>query len=241
MDKKEIKKFLQKVWYFIWESNSIWSWIVNIILAFVIIKFLVYPGLGLVLGTSHPIVAVVSGSMEHRITPVCTEFKEQKFLFTEYKRCLNYNYSLCGNIYPRKQRVDYNFYWNECGNWYSSNVNITKAEFEKFIFRNGFNKGDIIVLKGKPPEKINVGDVIVFRNKRPDPIIHRVVKKWKFNGKYYFQTKGDHNSDSTKTNILDEKNISQDDVIGRASLRIPYLGWIKIAFVGFLRLIGIVR
>ena len=66
MDKKQLKTVLKKTWYFIWEDDSVLSWIVNIILAFILIKFLVYPGLGLVLGgTSHPIVAVVSSSMEH--------------------------------------------------------------------------------------------------------------------------------------------------------------------------------
>ncbi|MBN1645350.1 signal peptidase I [Candidatus Woesearchaeota archaeon] len=65
MNCKEIKRIWSKIWFFIWEDNSIWSWIINIILAFVIIKFLVYPGLGFVLGTTHPIVAVVSSSMEH--------------------------------------------------------------------------------------------------------------------------------------------------------------------------------
>ncbi|MBW2993462.1 hypothetical protein KY317_02720, partial [Candidatus Woesearchaeota archaeon] len=61
----KFKEIVHKTWDFIWNSNSVWSWIVNIILAFVIIKFLLYPGLGLVTGTSHPIVAVVSNSMEH--------------------------------------------------------------------------------------------------------------------------------------------------------------------------------
>ena len=65
MNKKKVKKRLKKIWYFIWEDNSIWSWIVNIILAFVLIKFIVYPGLGFLLSTSHPVVAVVSESMEH--------------------------------------------------------------------------------------------------------------------------------------------------------------------------------
>lgn len=60
-----LKSALKKTWHFIWNDNSIWSWLVNIVLAFIIIKFVVYPGLGLLLGTSHPIVAVVSGSMEH--------------------------------------------------------------------------------------------------------------------------------------------------------------------------------
>ncbi len=67
MGKRKFKKLLKKIWYFIWEDDSIWSWIVNIILAFVIIKFIVYSGLGFMLSTSHPIVAVVSGSMEHKI------------------------------------------------------------------------------------------------------------------------------------------------------------------------------
>src|SRR3989344_3526786 len=61
----EIKKLLKIFWKFLWEEDSILSWIVNIILAFLIVKFLLYPGLGLLLGTSYPIVAVVSGSMEH--------------------------------------------------------------------------------------------------------------------------------------------------------------------------------
>ena len=57
---------LKKIWNFIWHSNSLLSWVVNIILAFLIVKFLIYPGLGFALGgTSHPIVAVVSASMEH--------------------------------------------------------------------------------------------------------------------------------------------------------------------------------
>ncbi|HLC97150.1 MAG TPA: signal peptidase I [Candidatus Nanoarchaeia archaeon] len=58
-------KQLKRIWHFIWDDDSIWSWIVNIILAFILIKFLVYPGLGLILSTSHPVVAVVSSSMEH--------------------------------------------------------------------------------------------------------------------------------------------------------------------------------
>ena len=73
-EKKEAKKekepkkpttWYGEVWYFIWHDNSVASWIVNIILAYVIIKFIVYPGLGLIFGTHFPIVAVVSNSMEH--------------------------------------------------------------------------------------------------------------------------------------------------------------------------------
>lgn len=56
----------KKIWYFIWKDDSFLSWCVNVILAFVIVKFLIFPGLGFALGTSHPVVAVVSESMNHQ-------------------------------------------------------------------------------------------------------------------------------------------------------------------------------
>lgn len=59
------KSTIIKIWKFIWNDNSVWSWLVNIVLAFVLIKYMIYPLLGLMLGTQYPLVAVVSGSMEH--------------------------------------------------------------------------------------------------------------------------------------------------------------------------------
>jgi signal peptidase I len=59
-------KTLRRVWHFLWEEDSLLSWLVNIVLAFIIVKFIVYPGLGLLLGTGYPVVAVISASMEHR-------------------------------------------------------------------------------------------------------------------------------------------------------------------------------
>ena len=65
MDKEKVKSFLKRAWHFIWSEDSILSWIANVILAFLLIYFIVYPVLGFIFGTSFPIVAVVSGSMEH--------------------------------------------------------------------------------------------------------------------------------------------------------------------------------
>ncbi|MBU0628221.1 MAG: signal peptidase I [Nanoarchaeota archaeon] len=198
MDKKKVKSALKKTWWFIWEDDSIWSWIVNIILAFVLIKFIVYPGLGLLFSTSYPIVAVVSGSMEHD--------------------------------------GSFNNWWSSQQSWYVSR-NITQEEFSDFRFKNGFNKGDIMILYGKKPKDIQIGDVVVFRSARPDPIIHRVVKEWELNGKYYFQTKGDHNSDSITSVGLDETNIPEDNLLGKAVVRVPLLGYIKIWFVEIIQLV----
>ncbi|MEM4244698.1 MAG: signal peptidase I [Candidatus Nanoarchaeia archaeon] len=61
----DFAKTFRRVWHFLWEEDSALSWIVNIALAFLLVKFIIYPGLGFVLGTGYPVVAVVSGSMEH--------------------------------------------------------------------------------------------------------------------------------------------------------------------------------
>ena len=226
MNSKKVKKGLKKVWWFIWESDSIWSWLVNILLAFIIIKFLVYPGLGLMLGTTHPVVAVVSSSMEHNALPVCLrhdsnggcmQFKEGK-------------YQICGAEIDEKGFMDIDEYFAVCGSWYLNNTEITQSMFREFRFKNGFNKGDIMVLGN--PKNIKVGDTIVFVSAhKPEPIIHRVIK---VNGETY-TTKGDHNGDSGSF----EKRIQKENIIGKAVMKIPWLGWIKIGFVGLLKLMGI--
>jgi len=199
---KSRKEIFKGIWHFIWEDNSIWSWIVNVVLAFILIKFIVYPGLGLILVTSHPIVAVVSESMEHN--------------------------------------ANFDDWWDKNGQWYENNK-IEKNKFSQFSLKNGFNKGDIIILKGKKTEDIRLGEVIVFQNSRPDPIIHRVVDKWQNNSEYFFKTKGDNNKEPIKNKILDETNINQNHIIGSALLKVPFLGYIKIWFIDILMIIGIIK
>ncbi len=194
----DYKKILKQVWHFIWEEDSIWSWLVNIVLAFVLIKFIVYPGLGFALNTSHPVVAVVSESMEHN--------------------------------------SNFNEWWDNANKWYTDK-GIKKEDFASFPLKNGFNKGDIMVLKGKKPENIKIGDVIVFWSAKRDPIIHREVNKWQENEAYYFQTKGDNyktNPASIKNPLLDETKISEEQIVGTAILRIPLLGYIKVWFTEFI-------
>ena len=188
------------LWYFIWDDDSLISWIVNILLAFVIIKFLLYPGMGLIMATDYPIVAVVSESMEH----------DGNFDMWWSSS------AICGSQYCSQSQYYFNY-------------GIEVDEFKDFKFSNGFNKGDLMILRGKEPKDIKIGDILVFDGNRQDPIIHRVIKKWYQEDEYHFQTKGDHNSDSY-AQIL-ETDISQDDVVGVAVGRVPLLGWIKIMFV----------
>ena len=192
MNWSEAKRLWGKVWYFIWEDDSVWSWLVNIVLAFLLVKFIIYPLLGFLLGTAFPVVAVVSGSMQHN-------------------------------------GVSFDPWWESNKEFYI-NLGISKDDFSNYIFRNGFNKGDIIVLLGVKPKDIKRGMVIVYSTTRYQyPIIHRAVDIQNTNDKILVETKGDNNQ------VQDPEFVNEGQVLGRAVLKIPYLGWIKIMFT---RMIG---
>ncbi|MDO8555750.1 MAG: signal peptidase I [Nanoarchaeota archaeon] len=179
--------FWKNTWNFLWHDDSILSWIVNVIIAFILVKFVLYPGIGLMLGTDYPIVAVISGSMEH----------EENFEN-----------------------------WWQNNEAYYKKYNITKEAFKTYPFKNGFNKGDIMILKGKEPKAIKVGDVVVYQsNLNSNPIIHRVITITN-NGTFMYATKGDHNK------IIDPQPVQEQQIqhTGIAVFKIPYLGWIKILF-----------
>lgn len=203
--KEEAKDMGKRIWNFIWHEDSAWSWIANIILAFVIIKFIFYPVLGLLVGTGFPIVAVVSGSMEHD---------------GSFDAWWNSD-AICGEIKCTQEE-------------YYAGYGLTKGDFLDYRFMNGFNKGDIMVLLGLSPEKIKKGDVVVFMTNRPDPIIHRVIKIGLNEWGYNFQTKGDHNLESININGFSEIGISEKQILGKAVFRVPYLGWIKVWFADYI-------
>ena len=168
------------------------------------------------MGTQLPLAGVESGSMEHQIVK------------NEVGRL-----TLCDKSFPEgyKEYITFDKYWEYCGDWYKDH-GITQSYFSKFPLRNGFSKGDIIIVWGRFTPK--VGDIIIFKpnldSTAPRPIIHRVVKIE--NG--IMQTKGDHNDQQlTALNNYyktDETNITRDQIIGKAIFKIPYLGWVKIWF-----------
>ena len=158
-----IKENLKKFWNFVWKEDSWQSWIVSLILAFIIVKFIFFPLLSLILGTSLPLVVVESGSMHH-------------------------SGSFIGNIFETKS--NFNEWWQQAGNWYEEK-SITKEQAEKWQLRIGLEKGDIIVVyrRGEP----EVGDIIIFNANTQYPIIHRVISISEVNGNKVYSTKGDNN------------------------------------------------
>ncbi len=101
------------------------------------------------------------------------------------------------------------------------------------------NKGDLLFLRGMDPEHIkernseHEGDIIVYdasglwEGAPEDPIVHRVIDKFKKDGKWYFITKGDANK------AKDEEPVPGHRILGVVVGRIPYVGWIKIMLTEF--------
>ncbi len=104
--------------------------------------------------------------------------------------------------------------WND---WYLEKgfENVTS-----FPFQDGLHNGDLVILKGVHSfEDINIGDVIVYMDDEPgdrEKVIHRVAVINKEGG--FIRTRSD------KYGGLDPK-IQIDDVIGKAVLSVPYLGY----------------
>jgi len=63
--KFNVKKFFDKLWFILWKDDSLKGWIVSIIFLFVFIKFVFFPLLSFVTGTSLPLAIVESCSMYH--------------------------------------------------------------------------------------------------------------------------------------------------------------------------------
>lgn len=182
---------IKKTWVFL-KEDSWQSWIVSLILIVIGIKFVLFPGLTLLTGSSLPLVVVESCSMYHSSS--------------------------------------FESWWGSNAGWYRDYKNISKEEFESYSFKNGLNKGDIIFTLG--PKKIKKGDIIIFTPNEGSnsryPIIHRVVRE------FPIATKGDNNNDQLRGNNnvaqVDETDIKDSQIISKAVLKIPYLGWAKLIF-----------
>ena len=138
MHKNSIKKILKQFWFIVWEDDSWYSWIISALVAFLLIKFIVYPILGLVFATSYPIVAVVSGSMEHPGT------------FNDFWN----DRAICASSFCTQGE-----FFNE--------IDITKETFQTFSFKNGFNTGDIMILFGNTEKEVGDIIVFMSKGGQP--------------------------------------------------------------------------
>jgi len=117
-----------------------------------------------------------------------------------------------------------------------SELEITKTEFQSFIFKNGFSKGDILFIVGANPDKLKIGDIIAFKSgTRNTPVIHRIIGIKEEDGTKIFTTIGDNNAKMLIPNNnvggVDEREITEQQIVGKAVFRLaPALGWVKLIF-----------
>lgn len=102
-------------------------------------------------------------------------------------------------------------------------------------FERTLHVGDLIIVQGVNPEDLNAdypnSDIIVFHKpgNEEDLIVHRIVSKEERDGILYFDTKGDGNAakwPSTPIAVDPWSPVSEDLVVGKVILRIPWIGHI---------------
>jgi len=192
-------EFWQKFWFVVWKDDSFRGWLLSLLFIFIVIKFIFFPFLNLVTGTTLPLAIVESCSMYH-----------DKNIFN-----------------------DFDDWWFNHQEKYSE-FDLTMNTFENSKFKKGFTKGDVLFIIGTGPEKLNIGDVIIFNGNERNPIIHRImtIQQDPITQKYIFSTIGDNNNGQ----LIVEKNISEDQIVGKAVARIaPYIGWGKLVFFEYKR------
>jgi signal peptidase I len=113
--------------------------------------------------------------------------------------------------------TEFDDWWEKNEPWYEAR-RIYEYNFSDFPFKNGLNKGDIILVSGRG--KYNVGDIIIFKSNYQYPLIHRLIDTDPY------ATKGDKNFDQLDA----ERSIEDDQVLGKAVVRVPGLGWLKLIF-----------
>jgi len=84
--------------------------------------------------------------------------------------------------------------------------------------------GDAVLLLKVKPEEIRIGDIISYTKVVPfasmQIVTHRVVEANDYGDSYFFKTKGDANPNP------DSWNVTPEEIIGKAVITIPKIGYI---------------
>lgn len=88
-----------------------------------------------------------------------------------------------------------------------------------FPFQEGFERGDLLIVRRASQSEISVGDVIIYKKSYQEiPIVHRVVEIVKKNNRVWYVTKGDANS-------TPDNPVAFEEIVGKAIFMIPKIGY----------------
>jgi signal peptidase len=107
--------------------------------------------------------------------------------------------------------------------WGSSGLlGVKPTIIESGSMQPNLNVGDVTIIVPLAPDTIRIGDIIQYHTSET-VIVHRVIAKDMQNGQLLFTTKGDAN------NAPDAEPVNEHQVMGKAVLTIPKIGWVSIA------------
>ena len=112
-------------------------------------------------------------------------------------------------------------------------------------FEPTLHVGDIIIIQGVSPRDLNTNypdsDVIIFRRPgNPDVlIVHRIMAAQEIDGKLYFTTKGDGNTEKDYWVGSPQGAVSEDMIVGKLLIRIPWIGHIPLFINSMAETLGI--
>ena len=200
---------LKKFWHWLWHDDSVLSWVTSILIAFIAIKYVIYPLLGLLMGTQFPIVAVVSDSMEHN-QPF------DQWWAIQQDHYLRHNITMDDfQEFPMPRGFD------------KGDIIVLVGVAEERV-----EPGDIIVYWGGKAYPI-IHRVIAVNGDGT------FQTKGDNNPGQIIQPPLDERRIPYDRPCLDEADGTCDIVLGKAVFRVPWLGWVKIWAVDLLRLLGL--
>ena len=131
----------------------------------------------------------------------------------------------CSMSHSNKERIELTHY-----KWLENNLGYSRDYINSFPFKNGFDAGDVGIVKKE--KKYKVGEVIVFlKDNMKAPIIHRIIK---INEDGTYQTKGDNNNAPLEV----ESSIKNNEIIGKVIFIIPKIGYLKLIITKILGIEG---
>jgi signal peptidase I len=101
--------------------------------------------------------------------------------------------------------------------WYAVSTNSMNPAFQY---------GDTAILNQANLDKLKVGDVVISKSSS-GLLLHRIIE---INNDRTFTTKGDANPASLSI----QKNIYENQIIGKVILKIPLMGYLDIIHIGWL-------
>jgi len=203
---EKFQKGIKKLWFILWQDNSPKGWILSLIFLFIFVKFIFFPLLSFVTGTSLPLAIVESCSMYHQTSLLPT----------------------FDNWFERHEEK-YNSF-NVTKDHFSNSV--LRNGFDKgdilFIIRASPEKlkiGDIILFNSGSKGNPVIHRIIKIQEENGKNIFTTIGDN---NAKIL--------TPQNNLAGVDERIITEDQLVGKAILKVtPLFGWVKLIFYEHLR------